>query len=42
MYCKFIRENVENTWNTMAIRGKNGDCLIVYIMYVLGLKTEED
>ena len=39
---KFIRETVENAWDTLWDRGKNGDALLFHMMYVLGLKTGEE
>ena len=38
---EFVRETVENAWNTLSNKGKTGDALLIHSMYVLGLKTWE-
>ena len=38
---EFVRETVENAWNTLSNKGKTGDALLILLMYVLGLKTWE-
>ena len=35
---EFIRETVENTWNTLTNRSKTRDSLLFHIIYVLRLK----
>ena len=38
---EFVREIVENAWNTLSNKGKTGDALLIHLMYVRGLKTWE-
>ena len=38
---EFVRETVENSWNTLSNKGKTGDELLIHLMYTLGLKTCE-
>ena len=36
---EFVRETVENTWNTLSNKCKTRDALLIHLTYVLGLKT---
>ena len=38
---EFVRETAENAWKILFNKGKAGDGLLIYLMYVLGLKSWE-